>query len=251
MKPLPNVRKCFLPDKGHILCDVDLSGADAQVVAWEAEDDDLKTAFRNGLDIHNHNGRGMWGDSYNPDATPRKYSMRDELKRAVHGTNYAGGVRTISRTLSWQESFTRLFQQRWFQLHPGIKTWHARTERDLQTTRSVSNRFGYRIVYFDRPDNLLPKALAWLPQSTVAIVCDRALKRLGRALPWCEVLLQVHDSIIFQVPNHRFTQSDFASVKEHLTIEIPYDDPLTIPWGLAASEKSWGEVKKLKWSELQ
>src|SRR5690349_6090183 len=161
MKPLPNVRKCFIPDKGQIICDVDLSGADAQVVAWEAGDVQLKDAFRSGLDIHSFNGRNMWGDLYVPDAKPRKYEMRDELKRAVHGTNYAGGVRTISKTLGWQESFTRMFQQRWFQLHPGIKEWHVRTERNLQISRSVSYRFGYRFVYFDRPDNLFPKALAW------------------------------------------------------------------------------------------
>lgn len=251
MKPLPNVRKCFLPDKGRILCDVDLSGADAQVVAWEAEDVDLKNAFRAGLDIHSHNGRSMWGDAYIPDARPRKFEMRDELKRAVHGTNYVGGVRTIGRTLGWKESEVRAFQNRWFFLHPGIKSWHARTEDELQKTRTIYNVFGFRIVYFDRPDNLLPKACAWKPQSTVAIVCDRGLRQLRKGIPWANVLLQVHDSIIFDVPSHRFTFADFKDVYRHLEVPVPYPDQLIIPWGLAASPTSWGDVKKIKWSELQ
>jgi len=251
MKKLPNVRRLFLPNPGHVLCDVDLSGADAQVVAWEAEDVDLKNAFRSGLDIHNHNGRSLWGDRYIPDLRPRKYEMRDELKRAVHGTNYVAGIRTLSRTLGWKESDTRSFQFQWFKLHPGIKIWHARTEYNLQTTRTVQNKFGYRRFYTDRPDNLLPKALAWGPQSTVAIVCSRALVRLSRGVPWVNVLLQVHDSIIFDVPTHRYNKSSFEIIYRHLEIPIPYDDPLIIPWGLKASPKNWGEVEKVKWSELQ
>lgn len=251
MKPLPNVRKLFLPDPGHCICDVDLSGADAQVVAWEANDEDLKTAFKQGLDIHDHNGRSIWRDQYSRDAVPRKYTMRDELKRAVHGTNYASGVRTMSRTLGWTEPFTRSFQQQWFQLHPGIREWHRRVEGDLHRTRSVRNRFGYRIVYFDRPDNLLPKGLAWIPQSTVAVVCGRGAVRLSKEIPWATILLQVHDSIVFQCPYHRANPGSFAEIRRALNTEVPYgSDPLTIPWGLAMSRSSWGEVQKTKWEEV-
>ena len=49
---LPNVRKLFITDPGYVMYEADLKGADAQVVAWEAEDDDLKAAFRAGVDIH-------------------------------------------------------------------------------------------------------------------------------------------------------------------------------------------------------
>jgi DNA polymerase-1 len=249
---LPNIRKLFMPDKGRIICDVDLSGADAQVVAWEAEDADLKSAFRNGLDVHNHNGEAMYGKSYNPKAPGKiKPTVRDELKSGVHGTNYGASARTLAITFGWRIAEAEAFQQRWFQLHPGIKEWHRRVERDLQLRRMVSNKFGNRIIYFDRADNLLPKGLAWIPQSTVAGVTGRAALNLRAKLPWAEILLQVHDSIIFQVPTHRFTAASFREVRDVLTVPIPYPDPLTIPWGLAASAESWGDVKKYKWEELQ
>lgn len=251
MKPLPNVRKLFLPDPGHIICDCDLSGADAQVVAWEAKDEDLKAAFKSGLDIHDHNGRALWGERYSRDLKPRKYTMRDELKRAVHGTNYAGGVRTIGAVLGWSQAEVRSFQDKWFKLHPGIKEWHHRVERDLNTRRQVANQFGYRIVYFDRPDNLLPKGLAWIPQSTVATICGRHAVRISKNLPWLHVLIQVHDSIVFQIPNHRDTASSWRSIQDHLRNEVPYKpEPLSIPWGLATSKLSWGEVKKVKWESV-
>ena len=248
---LPNVRKLFLPDPGHMICDVDLSGADAQVVAWESSDVDLKRAFTQGLDIHDHNGRAIWGSNYNRDAKPRKHTMRDELKRAVHGTNYAAGARTLSTTLGWSQGDVRSFQNAWFRLHPFIAQWQRRVDHQLQTTRRVSNLFGYRRYYFDRPDNLLPEGLAWIPQSTIACVTSRALLAMRRAISWAEVLLQVHDSLIFQLPFHRYTNASMAQIKQAISIPVPYPgDPLLIPWGLSASAESWGAVKKLKWDEI-
>lgn len=251
MLKLPNVRKLFLPDKGHIICDVDLSGADAQVVAWESNDKDLKDAFRAGIDVHNKNGFDVFGSAYDPSkASARKGTVRDELKVAVHGTNYAGGVRTISKDLGWTGEQVNAFQRKWFELHPGIKEWHRRVERDLQTKRAISNKFGYRIIYFDRPDNLLPKGLAWIPQSTIAGVCARAAIRFSREIPWANLLLQVHDSLVFQIPMHRVDAKSFKEIRASLEVEIPYNDTLTIPWSLALSEKSWGDISKKKWEDV-
>lgn len=247
---LPNVRRLFLPDKGYIICDCDLSGADAQVVAWESNDADLKRAFRAGFDIHDHNGKALWSDRYSRNEKRRKYTMRDELKRAVHGTNYAAGIKTLSTTLGWSHPEVRSFQDAWFKLHPGIREWHRRIERALQTTRQVSNRFGYKIVYFDRPDNLLPKGLAWIPQSTIAGVCSLAAVKLSKSVPWAEILLQVHDSVVFQIPAHRANASGWGEIRAALEITVPYPDPLTIPWSISTSERSWGDVKKLKWEDI-
>lgn len=61
---LPNVRKLIIPDPGYAIYEADLAGADAQVVAWEAEDDDLKSAFRAGLDVHSKNAEDMWGTEF-------------------------------------------------------------------------------------------------------------------------------------------------------------------------------------------
>lgn len=248
---LPNVRKLFLPDPGHVLLDCDLSGADAQVVAWEAKDENLKSAFRSGLNIHNHNGQTIWGTLYTVDGKRpgAKYTMRDEVKRAVHATNYGTSARTLAATLGWKISEAERFIQRWLtQLHPDIGEWHDRVAFELNSKRTVRNAFGYRITYFDRTDALLPTALAWGPQSTVALVCAKGMIRLD-SLPWVTILKQVHDSLVFQIPTHRFTPANLAVIKQHLEVEVPYpDDPLLIPWEASYSLKSWGDVEKMKWS---
>lgn len=244
MRPLPNVRKLFLPDKGHIIVDCDLSGADAQVVAWEAGDEDLKAAFRAGLDVHKKNGTDLWGERYNDE------TMRWQVK-GVHAINYVSSPRTLAGNFGMTVRAAEDWMRSWFRLHPGIKNWHKKLEFDLQTTRKVSNIFGYRIVYFDRPDNLLPKAAAWVGQSTTAAVCGRGSIQLHKKVPWVQILLQVHDSLVFQFPYHRDNPSSWQEIKDVLRVEAPYpNDPLVIPWGLAMSPKSWGDVEKKKWEEV-
>jgi hypothetical protein len=69
------------------------------------------------------------------------------------------------------------------------------------------------------------------------------------SLPWVTILKQVHDSLVFQIPTHRFTPANLAVIKQHLEVEVPYpDDPLLIPWEASYSLKSWGDVEKMKWS---
>lgn len=250
---LPPVRELIVPDKGHMLVDVDLSGADAQVVAWEAEDEDLKEAFRKGMKIHIKNFEDFYQKKFNPDVDKVKvapghlYPPYDEMKRAVHATNYFAGPRTIAVTLQWKVAEAEAFQRRWFQLHPGIKQWHRRTEQEIQRTGTIRNRFGYRIVYFERPSEVLSEALAWTPQSTVAIICSRGAVRLHRRVPWASVRMQVHDSIIFQVPYHRWTPTSLELIRDTITVPVPYPDPLTIPWGIKASPINWGVAKDCTW----
>ena len=118
---LPPIRKLVQPDPNHLLLDCDLAGADAQVVAWEANDTKLKDAFRSGLDIHNFNGQTMFGEAYDPKLVRRKLTWRDEMKRGVHGTTYLSSARGLAHVLGWKIAEVDMFQRKWFLEHPGIE----------------------------------------------------------------------------------------------------------------------------------
>lgn len=244
---LPNIKKLFIPDKGYVLFDADLAGADAQVVAAEADDKPLLKAFREGLDVHASNAEALFGKAFTSLQGKAWEAKRKQSKVGVHSTNYGVSAKTLAQILGWSISETDSFQRRWFGLHPGIRIWHQRTEAELRKSRTATNRFGYRIVYFDRIDALLPQALAWGPQSTVALVCFKGALRLKRELPWVDILLQVHDSLVFQVPFHRAEQ--YETLARTLEVPTPYPDPLTIAWGLAKSDKSWGDCEKVEWKK--
>lgn len=246
---LPNVRKFFLPDPGHILFDVDLAGADAQIVAWDANDEPLKAAFRahaagKGPKVHCVNAKAIFGDKAGPDGKTDPYYSR--AKAGVHATNYGAKARTLSMALSCSVAEAEKFQRDWFRAHPDIEAWHGAVQRSLETTRSVRNAFGFVRTYFDRIDQLLPEALAWIPQSTVAIIIDTAYNRITANIPDVDILLQVHDSLVGQCPTSLWPKRK-QEIRAALEVVVPYDDPLVVPTGLKTSTHSWGAVQDEKW----
>ena len=168
---LPNVRKLFIADPELYNVEANLKGADAQVVAWEADDSDLKTAFRKGVDVHVKNAEDMWGNTFTS-LDPHSYARsqkRQECKHTVHGINYGCTPRTTAIQRGWLVQEAERFHTRWLSLHPGILNWHNRIKAQLEKDRTITNAFGFRRVFFDRLNNCFTEALAWIPQSTVAI----------------------------------------------------------------------------------
>ena len=245
----PSVRKFFIPDPGHIIFDVDLAGADAQIVAWEAGDEVLKQAFRDhaagrGPKVHCVNAKAIFGAKAGPDGKTDPYYSR--AKAGVHLTNYYGKAATCAAALNISLPEAEHFQREWFRLHPAIREWHETIQHSLETTRSVRNPFGFVRTYFDRIENLLPEALAWIPQSSVAIIIDTAYVRISETLPDVDILLQVHDSLVGSCPIPLWKKLK-PKIRECLEVTVPYPDPLIIPTGLKTSTKSWGDCQDESW----
>lgn len=249
---IPNLRRLLAPDPGKLFVDVDLQSADLLVVIWEADDESLKAAVREGLDLHLCNARDVFSLPYSIDdlrdpsllkrIKETYHAQRQFTKVFVHATDYGGKARTVAGAVGLPVREVEQHQRTWFKKHPGIEDWHRRTERSLAESRSVSNKFGFRVIFFDHVETLLPEALAWVPQSTVALTIDKAAVNLHEHRKDVELLLQVHDSLDFQVVKG-FT--DWAGLRKELSISIPYSDPLIIPVGFKVSDKSWGDCKEL------
>lgn len=237
---LPNVRAIFVPGTGEVLLDWDLDRADAQVVAWEADDLELKTMLRAGVDLHKENAKVIYGLK---DVASVTSAQRQVAKMFVHGSNYGGSARTMAINCGITVHMAEMGQTRWFGAHPQIKQWHARVRNDLLSTRRVRNAFGFHRIYFDRPEGLLSQALAWLPQSTVALVINHGLLNIWNNLPWVRLRLQVHDSLVMTIPEAYFRPADLQRIRQQLLISVPYSDPLVIPVGCKASRDSWGTVE--------
>ena len=238
---LPNLRRLIIPDKGKVICESDLEQADAQVVAAEANDDKLRDIFADpNRDLHNENALTIFGP-------PLTSHRRHLAKTGVHLTNYGGSARTLSQSLGISLHESQAFQSIWFENHPGIPAWHKKTEYLLGTDGYLYNRFGYRKYFRSHPRKAFTEALAWTPQSTVAIIIHKAWLHIMRRLKEIEILIHCHDSLVFQcypsylMKNLKVLQSCFND------IIIPYPRPLTIPAGLSISMKSWGDVKETNW----
>jgi uracil-DNA glycosylase len=247
----PNIRSMFVPDPGYTFFDGDLDRADLQVVVWEADDEMLKAALHQGVDIHLMNAYTLQNKSV-PDLlelveTHPKYldwrrpmkHLREFSKVFVHGTNYLGQPRTMATHTGWTVKEIEKAQNIWFGAHPGIKTWHKRVTEQVTRHHFIENRFGYRWFIFDRIDSVLAEAVAWVPQSTVSNVINRIWWNIYEHVPEAHVLLQVHDSLAGQYPT---SKPEIAQkLLEEAKVIIPYEDPLIIPFSIKTSPVSWGD----------
>lgn len=243
--PVPNVRKLIIPEPGFEIASIDLTGADAQTVAWESGDEDLKRVFReNKIKIHAHNAKSMFRGKA---ITGYEQPYYDLSRTGVHLVNYVGGVDTLAAAMGISHSEAQAFMDEWFGLHPKILQWHENIQEQLETTRRVNNKFGYTRFYFDRISGLLPEAIAWIGQSTTSCVTNRAIVALEESSELKEMdfsmLFQVHDELVLHYPTfYRTPVLRLVHKLAHIT--VPYDDPLVIPWGLKLSKKSWGDCEK-------
>lgn len=237
---LPNIRKLFKPDPGYVIVDCDFDQADARVVAWDADAPKLKEIFNDPTkDLHDENAKTIFG---RVDGRTRPLA-----KRGVHSTNYLITIKNLATSLGISFAEAKHFVDAWFTAHPQIPAWHDRIEQDLYNTRTIYNAFGFRKIYHDRIERCLSEAVAWIPQSTVAIAINKALLNIYKNLPEVQVLIQVHDSLVMQF-HERLFPSILPRIKEQMTIKIPYPDPLYLPTSAEISRLSWGHKKSISWS---
>lgn len=234
---LPNVRSLFIPDPGMTFFDIDLSSADLRIVVWESDEPEMKSMLREGLDPYTEIAKEFYHDPTINKKDPR----RQTFKSFAHGTNYLGTAKGLAERLGLGVHQAEQTQKWYFSRFPKIKKWQDDLKDQVYKRRMVQNVFGYRCYFFDRIEGtIFNQAAAWIPQSTVACLINRAYVAIDRDLPEVDILLQVHDSLAGQFPSH-LGDWMVKQIVAKAEIELPYaGDPLIIPVGVKTSSESWG-----------
>ena len=240
---LPNVRKIFVPDPGYTMFDTDLSKADLRIVVEESDAKDLRQMLAEGRDPYIELARECYKDPSisktraDGSAHP-KYKI---FKSFAHGTHYLGSPHGLAGRLGLTVHECDKTQKWYFQRNPAIKKWQDEFKLQVAKRRWVENIFGYKRFVFGKVDDATFRELiAWLPQSTVALYINRIWMNLYENCPQVQVLMQVHDSLVGQMPSHIEARC-LEEIKAQSQIVLPYPNPLIIPVGIKTSRVSWGD----------
>ena len=233
---LPNIKELFIPDPGKTFFDIDLASADLRIVVWESDEPEMKAMLREGADPYTEIAKEFYHD---PSIT-KKDPRRQTFKSFAHGTNYLGSAKGLAERLGLSVHESDKTQQWYFNRFPRIKTWQNDLKDQVLKRRMVRNVFGYEFQFLGRIEGtIFNEAAAWIPQSTVACLINRAYVAIDAQYHWCDILLQVHDSLAGQYPTAMGEEAKRLIVSA-AEIELPYPDPLIIPVGVKTSELSWG-----------
>ncbi len=215
MQNLPFDMKAYmLPDDGYVAYEVDLSQAENRIVAYLGPDLRMIDAFENGKDIHRETAALIFGKSPKEISSVEGSSSigggtRSERywgKTANHALNYGMSPRTFSIAAEITEKEARYIHDRYHSGYPGVRKMQEMIKEILRKNNTtLTNLFGRKYTFKSRwGDDLFRDAFAFIPQSTVADKINRHgilyIYYNNDLFHPVELLNQIHDSILFQIP---------------------------------------------------
>jgi DNA polymerase-1 len=202
------IRRAFIAAPGHKLASADYSQIELRLLAEIADVPALRQAFQEGTDIHAMTASEMFG-------VPVQ-GMPGEVRRRAKAINfgiiYGISAFGLANQLGIGRDEAGAYIKKYFERFPGIRDYMEDTKAFCRTHGYVSTLFGRKIHYPDikaknpslRAFNERASINARL-QGTAADIIRRAMIRMPDVLEEAKLsarmLLQVHDELVFEVPD--------------------------------------------------
>ncbi|WP_297326851.1 DNA polymerase I [uncultured Bartonella sp.] len=243
------IRAAFIAGLGNLLLSADYSQIELRVLAHVADIKALKKAFAEGLDIHAMTASEMFGVPI--EGMPPE--VRRRAKAINFGIIYGISAFGLANQLSIPREEAAQYIRTYFERFPGIKDYMEKTKAFAHEHGYVETIFGRRAHYPDinsknaqvRAFN--ERAAINAPiQGAAADIIRRAMVKMDNALEKAglsaKMLLQVHDELIFELPENEVekTTSVVKKIMENATMPAL---ALTVPLKVdARAAKNWDEA---------
>jgi len=266
------LRYPFVADPGMYLVNVDLEQADGRNVGAICHDlfydrgPEFASSYLDACesgDLHTTVCKMTWPELYWPEDEDEWKSFCDSIiahgqdsyrqlaKKLGHGTNYYGTPRTMAKHAHVPTKIIEEFQQRYFKQFSCIPEWHKSVISDIKNTGTITTLFGRRRMFFGRGNDASThrKAIAYAPQSMTGEQIDRGLLQVWRKYPQVQLLNQVHDSILFQIPYSEAKElipAVLETMKVTLTLKggrkftVPLEAQTGWNWSKATKQNPYG-----------
>jgi DNA polymerase-1 len=201
------IRTAFIAEKGMKLISADYSQIELRIVAHVADVPELKLAFADGLDIHAMTASEM----FNVPVKGMPAEVRRRAKAINFGIIYGISAFGLANQLGIPREEAGAYIKRYFERFPGIRGYMDRMRAEVKERGYVSTLFG-RKIHFPQAKSSNPSERAFVErasinapiQGTAADIIRRAMLRMEDALAkarlGAEMLLQVHDELVFEAP---------------------------------------------------
>ena len=235
------IREAFIAEQGHKLLSADYSQIELRLLAHVADIASLKEAFARGDDIHAITASEMFG-------VPVKGMdplVRRRAKAINFGIIYGISAFGLANQLGIGQPEARDYIAKYFQRYPGIRDYMERTKDYARKNGYVTTPFGRKIhlrFISDKSQGMrafAERAAINAPlQGGAADIIKRAMIRLPQALADARLtgrmLLQVHDELLFEVPDKEIDKTKDVTRKimeSAATLSVP----LVVETGVGAN----------------
>ena len=244
-----DIRKAFIAERGHTLVSADYNQIEMRILADLADVKELKKAFKNNEDIHTLTASQV----FNLDIKKVDQNIRRKAKAInfgiIYGISQYGLAKQIMVSINEAEEFLTSY----FLKFPEIKEYMNSTIKFCRKSGYVNNIFGRRTHINGINDknynvrNFQERAAINAPiQGSASEIMRLAMIRLVKRFKSLKdvkskILLQIHDELIFEVPNAEI--KEICNVVKEEMISVTRSDlhvfsiPLTVDIN---SGDNWG-----------
>lgn len=183
---------------------------------------------------------------------PRSMTVRQVGKKSNHGLNYAMRYKRAALLWEIEEREAKVIVDGYNNdAYPGVPLWQTAVRTQLKKDRTLFNLFGHKVELMDEwGDELFNSAYSYVPQSTVGMIINRAIRFLEKDYsPVCykaDLLTQTHDSATVQYPTDNWTDCAEFAIKFGLDYMSPQFEVNNRKFVIGTDLKlgtEWGDMK--------
>ncbi len=243
------IRSAFIAAAGHKLISADYSQIELRILAHMADIPQLRQAFADGVDIHAMTASEM----FNVPLEGMPSDVRRRAKAINFGIIYGISAFGLANQLGIAREEAGSYIKKYFERFPGIKDYMEATKTFLRSHGYVATIFGRKCHYpqiataKQAEKAFYERAAINAPiQGSAADIIRRAMVRMDDALLGAgltgRMLLQVHDELVFEVPDSE-VDATIALVKK-VMIDAPHPAlTLKVPLQVdALAAQNWDEA---------
>lgn len=238
------IRDAFVAEPGNVILAADYSQIELRLAAHIADVPQLRDAFARGDDIHSLTATELFGE-VNRDTRGRAKTINFAILYGISRWGLAG-------RLDVTPDEAQAMIDRYFERFPGIGNYIVSTTEFVRANGFTETLFG-RKTHFPRIASKVQherqgaeRAAINAPiQGTSADIIKRAMARMGPALaeaglPDVRMLMQVHDELVFELPERDVEAARPVIERVMATAAEPLVE-LTVPLGVEIGVgPSWG-----------
>lgn len=239
------IRAAFITESGWKMLSADYSQIELRILAHLSRDPTLIDAFSHNEDIHTRTAAEIWGVKPE-EVTPQ---MRREAKVINFGIVYGMSAFGLSQQLEIEPRLAQAYIDDYFRKYKGVQRYIGEVIKEAQEKGYVTTLLNRRRYLPEITSNNVAArkfaertAINTPIQGTAADLIKVAMIRIFKKMRQQQfsgrMILQVHDELIFEAPEHEIPSlMSLVKVEMEGVIEIAVPLKVDMSWG-----NNWSEV---------
>lgn len=239
------IRSAFVADPGFMILSADYSQIELRILAHYTKDPGLLDAFQKGEDVHRQTAAGIFGIALEAVTSEQRAVGKTVNFAVIYGQTPYG----LSKQLKIDVLDAQKYIENYFKQYPLVKLFKEKLLQETKEKGFVTTILGRRRFIPDIMShninvrqNAERTAFNTVFQGSAADIIKKAMLEIDAKLPTIspktKMILQVHDELVFEVPNND-TEKVEQFIKEEMETAHPLDIPILVDCGTGLN---WAEA---------